>query len=65
MKKKLNLYEVHIPVQEIWVFEVVAENKKQAWERRSNPYYSNQVCSLSGTQKKIKLLKRKVNENGD
>lgn len=48
-KVKQYVYEVGIPVSEIWVMEVVASNRKEAKEKARGPD-AHQVCSLAGTR---------------
>ena len=46
-KVKQYVYEVGIPIREIWVMEVVASNRKEAVEKcRGNE--ATQVCTLAG-----------------
>lgn len=51
-EKKLKLYEVGVPVQQIWVMRVWAYNKQDAWDKAEGPE-AIQVHSLSGTKRSV------------
>ncbi len=50
MKKKVSTYTFHVPIEEILVIEVFAENEDEAWEKINNND-CHQVYSLAGTTK--------------
>ena len=56
-KKPLYVYEVGIPVEEIWVMEVVAENRKEA-KRLASMGKGEQTCSVSGGKGWVSKLRR-------
>lgn len=58
MKKKVYTYEVEVPVREIWVMHVQASNKKEAFLKAQDGD-GEQICTISGTKKKVTRLLRK------
>lgn len=51
-------YEVHLPVSEILVFEVIARNKREALQKvLDNDESITQTCTLGGTGKRKVIIK--------
>jgi hypothetical protein len=55
-KKKLYLYEVGIPVEEIWVMRVEAPNQKEARRLARGPT-AEQVCSVAGSKSYVRRIR--------
>lgn len=62
-RKKLYLYEVGVPVTQLWVFRVTAKNRKSAYRfAKTGTGNSEQVCTLSG-RKYVKRLRKATEED--
>jgi len=57
------VYEVGIPVKEVWIFRVSAKNAKEAYEKVRNNGAGEQICSVAGTKKFVKEIKHDEDNN--